>query len=168
MNTNNEKPFEHVYKEIQSKFYDSYNSIKDNKNYATGSLNSPTDAKENGLSIDNILNNESDALLDKTRVAAKAILSRLSINDYISYNLDYSSLKIRNDLLEFQRLLPYGQTPFDRSKSTMLSELNSIEKQRLDEKVKCWQDILMPVNYFMELYHKNKALKQDKNMLEKK
>ena len=169
MNFNDKGIFENIYNEIYGKCYSFKPLYIDNK--GLNSLNNTytlTNSHNSDFSIENLLNNESEALFDKTKTLAKAIFSRLDIHSYISYLLDYNSLKIRNEILEFERLFPSKYCPSIKSKESLISQLINIDNQKLVEKVKCWQDILKPVSEFISLYHQYKEIKQDKRLLDEK
>jgi len=169
MNFSHKGTFGNIYNDIYGKCYSFKPLYTDKK--PLNSLNNtytPTDSHNSDFSIENLLNSESEALFDKTKTIAKAIFSRLDIHSYISYLLDYNSLKIRNEILEFERLFPSKYCPSIKSKDSLTTQLINIDQQKLVEKVKCWQDILKPVSEFISLYHQYKEIKQDKKLLDEK
>ena len=53
----------------------------------------------------------------------------------------------------------------ERRMSSLENSLLDIDKNMLDEKVKCWQDLVKPMEYFTSLFGKYQELKQDKKLL---
>jgi len=172
MNFNNKNPFEHVYKEVFYKLYDKHLFDTGKKRYLPVDPHyMPSIIQPEEDSIESILNNEGEKLFDKTKNTANAILSRLDINDYINNSLDYTSLNIGNEILELQRMFPpvYSGKSFpERRVSTLFSMQLDVEKQRLSERVACWQDLLKPMSYFTEIWHQHKDLKHDQKLLDEK
>jgi hypothetical protein len=114
------------------------------------------------------LNQESDALGDKIKNSALTIADRLQINTKFNYIMNNNWLYIRNKLLELGVDEKYNANinQSDRRVSALESQLVSIEKDILQEKVKCWQDLVKPSIYFIDLFHKYQGLKQDKKLIE--
>ncbi len=50
--------------------------------------------------------------------------------------------------------------------SSLEGSLASIEKDILQEKIKAWQDLILPMYHFIDQFHKYQELKQDKKVLE--
>ena len=174
------KPFSHIYIELLTKtaphyiFNPKYSSppktITDSSqnNYSYPIANSNQNNEKSDFSIDSFLNQESDALGDKIKNSALTIADRLQINTKFNYIMNNNWLYIRNKLLELGVDEKYNANinQSDRRVSALESQLVSIEKDILQEKVKCWQDLVKPSIYFIDLFHKYQGLKQDKKLIE--
>jgi hypothetical protein len=176
-----QKPFNHIYKELLRKTYlqyiynppqsTSYNTpyspINNNGNYRDLYLNN--EPKESGeFSIDSILSQESEALGDKMMNSAFAVYDRLKIHTYFNERMMYNWLETKNQILELD-WSGHHATNYksqERRISSLEGSLVSIEKDILQEKVKCWQDLLIPTYQFLDLWHKYQGLKEDKKLLE--
>jgi len=124
-------------------------------------------SNESGASIDNILKGDLEALLDKIKNTSSSVTSRINIHNYINDKQDYSSLKVGNEILQCDNLVgTFYAKLSDKKRSMLASELLALEKQKLDEKVKCWQDIMKPMEYFTDIVHKYKQAEQDKKLIE--
>jgi len=175
------KPFSHIYIELLSKtaphylFNPKYSplpktisaSSQDNYSHPNTANNNQNNEKSD-FSVDSFLNQESDALGDKLKNSAFSISDRLRINDEFCNSMQQSWLYIRNKMLELGVDDPYNTNinKSDRRVSALESQLVSIEKDILQEKIKCWQDLVKPSIYFFELFHKYQGLKQDKKLIE--
>ncbi len=174
-----QKPFSHIYKDLLRKTYlqyvynppksISYNApyspVKDN--YSGLYLNNET--KESGeFSIDSILSQEEEALGDKMMNSAFAVYDRLKIHTYFNERMMYNWLETKNQILSLDWSGVYitHYKNQERRISSLESSLISIEKDILQEKVKCWQDLLIPTYQFLDLWHKYQGLKEDKKLLE--
>ena len=181
LSNKDKKPFSHIYIELLTKpashylFNPKYNSpsktitdsSQDNYSYPDTTNNNQNNEKSD-FSIDSFLNQESDALGDKLKNSAFTISDRLRINDEFCNSMQQSWLYIRNKMLELGVDDPYNTNinKSDRRVSALESQLVSIEKDILQEKIKCWQDLVKPSIYFFELFHKYQGLKQDKKLIE--
>ena len=175
------KPFSHIYIELLTKtalhylFNPKYSSppktitdsSQDNYSYPSATNNNQNN-KKSDFSIDSFLNQESDALGDKIKNSALTIADRLQINTQFNYIMNNNWLYIRNKMLELGVDEKYNTNinHSDRRVSALESQLVSIEKDILQEKVKCWQDLVKPSMYFIDLFHKYQGLKQDKKLIE--
>jgi hypothetical protein len=178
-----QKPFSNIYKELLRKTYLQYaynppqsisyntppSSINntDNYNYKELYLNNETKGSGN-FSIDSILSQESDALGDKMMNSAFAVYDRLKIHTYFNERMMYNWLETKNQILSLDWSGDHATNykSQERRISSLESSLFSIEKDILQEKVKCWQDLLIPTYQFLDLWHKYQGLKEDKKLLE--
>lgn len=174
-----QKPFSNIYKELLRKtylqyIYNSPQSISYNapyspidNNYRDLYLNNETKESDE-FSIDSILSQESEALGDKMMNSAFAVYDRLKIHTYFNERMMYNWLCTKNQILELDRPLDYltNYKSQERRISSLESSLVSLEKDILQEKIKCWQDLLIPTYQFLDLWHKYQGLKQDKKLLE--
>ncbi len=174
------KPFSHIYIELLTKtaphylFNPKYSAPtkslpvkpKDNYSYPDVTNHNQSNGKSD-FSIDSILSQESDALGDKIKNSVMTIADRLQINTEFNYIMNNNWLYIRNKMLELGVDDKYN-TNVNHSdrRSALESQLVSIEKDILQEKVKCWQDLVKPSMYFIDLFHKYQGLKQDKKLIE--
>lgn len=172
MNFSNKGAFEHIYKELHDKLYDKYLFDTGRKSYMTGKSlydTQPDSAYSSGVSdtsIDDILKGDSEALFDKIKNTSSAIVSRLDIHSYINDRLNYNELRIGNDALESERLCGTSYMLPESRRSMLTSELIKLDKQRLDELVGCWRDVINPMSYLVDIASKYKQLKQDRKLLE--
>lgn len=172
MNFNNKGAFEYIYKELHDKLYDKYLFDTGRKSYMTAKplydtkLNSNYSSGVSDTSIDDILKGDSEALFDKIKNTSSAIVSRLDIHSYINDRLNYNELKIDNEILESKRLYDTGYMLSERRRSMLTSEFIKLDKQRLDERVRCWKDVLNPMSYLVDIVAKYKQLEQDRKLLE--
>ncbi len=162
MNFNNQSPFSHIYREIINKTYEQNLHYKRKKDYPGLYLNK-NNVDES--SIDNLLSQESIALSDKLTNTAFAISDRLNINSYFNYIMNINSLKIGNQIILQNESYVGKYRSSDRRVSMLESQLVTIDKHMLDEKVKCWQDIVKQMSYFITLFHEYKNLHNDKKLL---
>lgn len=144
--------------------------IKDKYLYLTGQKNySPTTIEPKPTdtsSIDSLIDLDSKALLDRVINTACSIVYRLKIYKDITSQLDYSSLKAKNELLDLESSFYRGRNMnIERRKSMIFKELMQLNKQRSDQKVETWKDLSQPVSYFVNLFHENKEIQQDQKML---
>ena len=118
-----------------------------------------------GSSIDDILRQDSDAVLDKLNLTSSIITSRMRLHDYVTYSLDYQWLQARNKVHELEGFFPGINKVVQRTKDGLTKEMLALDKDKLDEKVQCWKDLITPMTYFVELFHQYQQLKQDKKLL---
>jgi hypothetical protein len=174
-------PFNHIYKELLRKTYlqyvynppqsisynTPYSPISNTDNYKELYLNKET-KESRDFSIDSILSQESEALGDKMLNSAFAVYDRLKIHTYFNDRMMYNWLETKNQILSLDWSGDH-ETNYksqERRISSLESSLVSIEKDILQEKVKCWQDLLLPTYQFLDLFAKYRALKEDKKLLE--
>ncbi|MBT7706543.1 hypothetical protein HN747_03775 [archaeon] len=175
-----QKPFNHIYTELLRKTYIQYvynpqSTTSYVAPYTGAKKNSYTDlylsnqAKESSeFSIDSIMSQESEALGDKIMNSAFAVYDRLKIHSYFNDRMTYNWIEIRNKMLELDKHNNYSSNlnSQDRRTGSLEASLVSIEKDILQEKIKCWQDLVKPSMYFIELVNQYQKLKQDKRLLE--
>jgi len=172
-------PFSHIYKELLRKtnlqyIYNPPQSISynapyspSNGNYSDLYLNNEA-TDSNDFSIDSILSQESEALGDKMMNSAFAVYDRLKIHTYFNERMMYNWLETKNQILSLDWSADHATNykSQERRISSLESSLVSIEKDILQEKIKCWQDLVQPSIYFIDLYHKLKQMENDKKLLE--
>lgn len=116
-------------------------------------------------SIESILEQDAHALLDKVVTTAFSIVYRIQIYNDVNRTIDYNKLKTGSQLRRLYDWIPGGNMNISRQQSMLVKELHSLDKQKLEEKVSAWKDMSQPINYFVELFHQSKELKQDKKLL---
>ena len=171
MNFTNKSSAEEIRKRLQNLLYYNYFSNRKKEEPQEQPYNTNYGAvdtsNESGASIDNILKGDLEALLDKIKNTSSSVASRINIHNYINDSLDYSSLKVGNEILQCDNLVgTFYANLSDKKRAMLASELLALEKQKLDEKVKCWQDIMKPMEYFTDIIHKYKQTDQDKKLIE--
>ena len=143
---------------------DRYTYITGQKKYA---ITAPTTKEpvSSTSSIEDLLDQDSHALLDKVVNTAFSIVYRIRIYNDINKNLDNNWLKTKNALSQLYEWKPGTNMNIERRKSMLIKELHGIDKQKLEEKIACWKDMSQPVNYLVQFFHQNKELQQDKKLL---
>jgi len=111
----------------------------------------------NGFSLEDILEQDNNKLLDKVVNTALSITYRLKI-----YNDTQKALTEKWNELSFEISRHYYE---QYSKSNASKERNQIEKMMLEQKHLAWKDLNEPTNYFVELFHKRQETKMDKKIL---
>jgi len=124
---------------------------------------SPRQAKD--TSIDDILLQDSTALLDKLVNTAFTITYRLKLYREINYSLDRQWNEIRAEVSDLSVFYPGSNMNAERRKSMLTKKLLGIEKMKLEHKVQCWKDLVYPTNYFTGLFHKHLEQKADQSIL---
>jgi hypothetical protein len=174
------KPFSHIYLELLTKtaphylFNPKYSPppislpAKLEDNYSYPNANNNQNNQKSDFSINSFLNQESDALGDKLKNSAFTIADRLHINTEFNYVMNNNWLYVRNKMLALGVDDKYNTNinNSDRRISALESQLVSIEKDILQEKQKCWSDLVKPSMYFLDLFQKYQSLKEDKKLLE--
>lgn len=160
---------EAIYKDLLSKTYDYYiyNRFKNyHAPFVISEHHNISKRPDEESSIDSLLSQDSHQVMDKLMNTSFVIGSRLGIHSYINYTLDNNWLKLRNYILETESYVPFSNMNIERRKSMLTKELLGLDKQKLEEKVKLWNDLIKPMSYFITLFHQYKQLKQDRKLLE--
>jgi len=163
MNFDNKNPFSHVLKELYSKTNEHYLDYKRKKDFPALYVLNRKEADES--SIDNLLGTESEALKDKILNTAFAISDRLKIHEYFNYKMTYNWLNIKNKVHKHYYFDIGKYRGSERRMSMLEGQLIDIDKNMLDEKVKCWQDLVDPMQNLLTLFHQYQELKNDKKLL---
>ena len=162
MDLNNQSFFSHIYRELLSKSFDLYLNNKSKKPDLT-------DDNESGSSIDSFISLELEALISKIMNIAFTITDRLKIHEQINYKMNYNWFDIKNKILGLNNSVfdkYYNGGSGESRESQLENQLLTIDKHILDEKVRCWSDLVNPMENFIDHFHKLQALKQDKKLLE--
>lgn len=163
MHFKNQSPFDQVLKELYSKTNEHYLDYKNKKDFPALYVLNRKEADES--SIDNLLGTESEALNDKILNTAFTISDRLKIHEYFNYKMTYQRLYIKNKFMKQYDMDIGTYSSSERRMSSHENSLLDIDKHMLDEKVKCWQDLVDPMQYLVTFFHKYQELKQDKKLL---
>lgn len=122
-------------------------------------------AENDSFSLDDILLQDSTALLDKVINTACSITYRLKIYHDINQSLDEQWNTLRAQVGDISGFYPGTNMNIERKKSMITKELLGIEKQKLEHKVQCWKDLIEPTNYFVDLFHKHISQKADQKIM---
>jgi len=146
-----------------------YTPAKPSKMYE-GYLNqkpfpSVADPEKGSFSLDNILNQDSLALADKAVNTAFSIAYRVQIYRDTRFSLESKWNELSSQIGELSSFYLGGNMNIERRKSMLEKERNGIEHLFLDNKLQTWKDLNEPTSYFLSLWHKNQALKQDRKLL---
>ncbi len=125
----------------------------------------PHEQPEDNFSLDEILLQDSTALLDKVINTACSINYRLKIYHDINQSLDEQWNTLRAEAGDMSAFYPGTNMNIERKKSMITKELMGIEKQKLEHKVQCWKDLVAPTNYFVDLFHKHQSQKSDQKIM---
>ena len=157
-----------TYKEMMVRLYQNYVYHHKQNNYQTLQYALHKSEETNNSTIDDILIQDSRAALDRIKNTALNRAYRIKINKNINHQLDFNWQTINNDMLRLEQFYPARDSGSERRRSTLLSELFKVYKDRFDEQVNCWKDLQEPMRYFINLFHQYKNLKQDKKLLEER
>ena len=145
--------------------FDKYLYHNRQKLYSPPSYSTPPSEPDNSFSLDEILLGDSNKLLDQVVNTALNISYRLKIYRDTNIALDEKWNELSAEiggLSSFQ--LGYNMN-IERRKGMLEKERNSIEKQKLEQKVNTWSDLNEPVRYFVQNFHKHLETKQDQKLI---
>lgn len=164
---NKYNPSMEIYRQMLDRVYDQYLYHTGKKNYAAPQMlyQQATEAKEGTASIDEILAQDSNAVLDKVKNTALSIAYRIKIHDEINKQLDYNWFIVKNEMFHTETMYQGKLRGFERRKSALTTELLKVYQNRMDEKLECWRDLKDEMKYFIHLFHQYKALKGDRKLL---
>jgi len=145
---------------------DRYLIVTGQKKYSPTPLQYTPPQEDKSASIETILEQDSRALLDKVVTTAFSIVYRIQIYNDIQKKLDYNRLKTSSNLTQLYDWIPGTNMNVERRKSMLIKELHNFDRQKLEEKAACWKDLSQPINDFVQLFHKNEELKQDRKLLQ--
>ena len=145
--------------------FDKYLYHNRQKLYSPPSYSNETPASDNSFSLDEILLQDSSRLLDQVVNTALNISYRLKIYRDTNTALDEKWNELSAEiggLGSFQ--LGYNMN-IERRKGMLEKERNSLEKQKLEQKVLTWGDLNEPIRYFVQDFHKHLETKQDQKLI---
>lgn len=116
------------------------NSLDDNKVYQA----------DNSI-IDNILSLKLDFIKSTIDDLSKLIDERLQIRDRTLSDLENEILRAQNMILERNHPLTYIQNPTDPLIKGLEVEIFKLEKSKIDENIKTWNDVLELKRAIIEL-----------------
>ncbi|MEW6533987.1 MAG: hypothetical protein AB1454_00025 [Candidatus Auribacterota bacterium] len=165
--TNQKNPFINIYREMLGRVYEQYLYHSGRKEYKVLQqlYLSQMPAKETS-SIDDILTQDSTAVLDKVKNTALSIAYRIKLHTDFESQLDINWYIIRNELVAMDTLYTYRFRGSDRRRSALTTELVKLYKDRLDGKLECWRDLKDEMRYFIHLFHQYKQFKGEQRLLE--
>lgn len=131
--------------------------------YAAGKQYQPP--TPSGVSIEDLLGQDSRQLADQVVNAAFCIVYRLRISDDIRKALDYSDCKLSSELMQLEGWLPGTNMNVERRKSMLQKELHAMQRLKLEEKLNCWKDLARPAQYFVDLFHQSQQLRHEQKVL---
>jgi len=164
---NKYNPSMEIYRHMLDRLYDQYLYHSGKKDYQVLQkiTQQQTGPNEETQSIDDILAQDSSAVLDKVKNTALSIAYRIKIHDEINDQLDYNWFIVKNEMLHTETMYRGRLRGFERRKSALTTELLKVYKDKLDEKLECWKDLKDEMKYFIHLFHQYKALKGDRKLL---
>jgi len=126
---------------------------------------SVAEPESNSFSLDNILNQDSIALADKAVNAAFSIAYRVQIYRDTRFSLESKWNELSAQIGEASPFALGYNMNGENQKSMFEKERNAIERLFIENKLQTWKDLNEPTSYFLSLWHKNQALKQDRKFL---
>ncbi|RLF29178.1 MAG: hypothetical protein DRN14_02715 [Thermoplasmata archaeon] len=123
-------------------------------------------ATDDSFSLEEILEQDSNKLLDKVVTTALCISYRLKLYRSTSYQLEQKWNEFSEQIGGLSSfMLGYNQN-IERRKSMLEKERTTIEKMMLENKHQTWKDLNEPISYFVDEWHKRQELKQDRKILD--
>ena len=152
-------------------FEPSYSNYLPHIKYISGYLNKtpapiyPT--KMNDFSMDDILKQDSHALLDKAVNSALSVSYRINIYKETRFSLEEKWNELSSQIGALSSI-PLGENMnIERRKSMLEKERNATERLSLENKLQTWKDLNEPVNAFIDYFHKEKSSRLDQKILDK-
>jgi hypothetical protein len=151
---NYSNPFMHIYREMLGKMYEQYLYHAGRKDYQVLKKlgQEQFQVSEETGSIDDILAQDSAAVLDKVKNTAISIAYRIKIHNGINEVFDSNWETIRSDILTLETFYHIKDRNAQRRRGTLMSELFKLYKNKADEEVQCWKDLKDEMKYFIHLF----------------
>ena len=118
-------------------------------------------------SLDDLLGQESKALLDRAVGVACGIVYRLQLYRKSAYVLEQKWNELSRDIGELSGFKTGYNMNVERKRSMLLKERNSIELAMLENKHETWKDLNEPTYRFTETFHKAAEAKNTDNILKR-
>jgi len=99
-------------------------------------------ANQNNDLIENILSEKLGLIRSKANAILKLIDERLTVKAKVLTNLDDEILKARNMILERTPQFNYAPITTDPLNKDLEKEIFRLEKSKIDEEVRSWNDVL--------------------------
>lgn len=153
-----------IYKQMLTRVYEQY--VYHSGKSENQLLQDSQQQSELTSSIDDILTQDSNAVLDKVKNTALSIAYRIKIHSDINNQSDYNWFIVKNQLISLDDFYPARDQGSERRRSMLTSDLVKIYNDKLNEKLQCWKDIKDEMKYFIHLFHQYKQFKGDQKLLE--
>ena len=127
--------------------------------------NTPQQSGDSGFSIEDILEQDSNKLLDKGVNTALSLSYRLRLYRESGYSLQNKWNELSEQIGGLSSFMLGYNMNIERRKSMLEKERNSLELRMFENKHETWKDLNEPISYFIEQWHKRQELKQDKKIL---
>ena len=152
-------PMPGIYRQMFDRAYFN-SSYHMRKNYAVPQVT----PKEEESGIEQIINQDSEQVLDKLKTSALSIAYRIKINKDINATLFDGWKDLRSEILYSEDFMPQDRQ--SRLRSTLSSQLGTVYQQLIDEKRQCWKDIKDEMKEFIEFFHNYQNAKQEKSLMQ--
>ena len=145
--------------------FDKYLYHQQQKLYSPPSYSTAPPEPDNSFSLDEILLGDSNKLLDQVVNTALNISYRLKIYRDTNIALDEKWNELSTEICGLSSSQLGYNMAIEGRKGMLEKERNSIEKQKLEQKVNTWGDLNEPVRYFVQNFHKHLETKQDQKLI---
>jgi len=123
-------------------------------------------SSNNSFSLDEILLQDSTRLLDQVVNTALNISYRIKIYRDSNVALENKWNELSSEIGGLNSFSLGYNMNIERRRSMLEKERNSIEKQRLENKLQTWNDLNEPVRYMVQNFHKHLESKQDHKLIQ--
>jgi len=120
---------------------------------------------DNSFSLDDILLQDSNKLLDQVVNTALNITYRLRVYRDITSSLESKWNELSAEIGELKSFKLGYNMSVERRRSMLEKERNTIEKQQLEHKLQAWDDLNEPIRYLIQDFHKHRELKSDQKTM---
>jgi len=118
-----------------------------------------------GFSIEDILEQDNNRLLDKVVNTALSVAYRLNLYRASSEALVSKWNELSGQIGELSSAQVSYNPNLARRKSMLLKEQNMMELKMLENRHETWREMDYKVNQFLDGWHKRQELKQDRKIL---
>jgi hypothetical protein len=155
-------PFSRIYAEVMAKTYDQYLRDQRRDRYKALYTSRPEQTKEG---IEGILNQDTLTLATKLQVDASLISDRLKLTKEHYDTMLYNWFDVRNKMLELEPGNQYQLRDSTRFTSTLQNQLTSISSEILNEKIRCWHDLVDPMRSFLDTWDRYEQQKLERKLV---
>jgi len=145
--------------------FDKYLYDNQRKLYAPCAYPKPGLASSPSSSLDEILLQDSNKLLDQVVNTALNITYRLRVYRDINSSLETKWNELSAEIGALSSFKIGYNMNVERRRGMLEKERNTIEKQRLEHKLQTWEDLNEPIRYLIQDFHKHRELKSDQKTL---
>ena len=156
MDFNNYKPANYATPVFEQYLYSSRYSAAPKKAIQTQSK---------GFSIEDILEQDNNRLLDKVVNTAFCITYRLKLYNDTVCSLENKWNELSQEIGQLAPIKIGYNMNVERRRMALEKERNTTEKFLLEQKIKTWEDLTEPTSMFVDLWHKKNETKQDSKIL---